>query len=62
MNGQNNNNNNNAQEGVGNSFSRPVINFDEQPVYQAGNYSASSLQADQNNTKKKKRGLFGRKK
>ena len=62
LNGQNNNNNNNAQEGVGNSFSRPVINFDEQPVYQAGNYSASSLQADQNNTKKKKRGLFGRKK
>ena len=30
-----------------------MINFDEQPVYQAGNYSASSLQADQNNTKKK---------
>ncbi|KAI3406865.1 hypothetical protein KGF56_000326 [Candida oxycetoniae] len=41
--------------------SRPVINFDDQPVYQAGNYSASSLQAD-TGKKKKKRGLFGRKK
>lgn len=61
LNGQNNSSNNNAQE-IGNSYSRPVINFNDQPVYQAGNYSASSLQADQNNTKKKKRGLFGRKK
>ncbi|CAK9439860.1 uncharacterized protein LODBEIA_P39600 [Lodderomyces beijingensis] len=42
---------------------RPVINFDNQPVYQAGNYSASSLQADNNKkSKKQKRGLFGRKK
>ncbi|KAI5965887.1 uncharacterized protein KGF55_001251 [Candida pseudojiufengensis] len=49
--GSNNNNN-----------GRPVINFDEQPVYQAGNYSASSLQADGGKKqKKKKRGLFGKK-
>ncbi|CCG21845.1 hypothetical protein CORT_0B01260 [Candida orthopsilosis Co 90-125] len=40
---------------------RPVINFDDQPVYQAQNYSASSLQND-SGKKKKKRGLFGRKK
>ncbi|KAI5958625.1 hypothetical protein KGF57_002470 [Candida theae] len=40
---------------------RPVINFDEQPLYQAQNYSASSLQND-GGKKKKKRGLFGRKK
>ncbi|RCK56339.1 hypothetical protein Cantr_05946 [Candida viswanathii] len=47
---------------AGTSYARPVINFDEQPVYQAGNYSASSLQGDQGKLKKKKRGLFGRKK
>ncbi|EGW35756.1 uncharacterized protein SPAPADRAFT_58941 [Spathaspora passalidarum NRRL Y-27907] len=44
-----------------NEFSRPVINFD-QPVYQTGNYSASSLQGDGGKKAKKKRGLFGRKK
>ncbi|CAI5759362.1 unnamed protein product [Candida verbasci] len=45
------------------STGRPVINFDDQPVYQAGNYSASSLQADGDKKKtKKKRGFFGRKK
>lgn len=43
------------------SYSRPVANFDggNQTVFQAGNYSATSLQAEQ---KPKKRGLFGRKK
>ncbi|RLV90288.1 Uncharacterized protein JA1_004660 [Spathaspora sp. JA1] len=46
--------------GSGNEYNRPVINFD-QPVYQTGNYSASSLQGD-NRKAKKKRGLFGRKK
>lgn len=43
-------------------FDRPVINFGSllaQPIYQAGNYSASSLKPE---TKKKKGGLFGRKK
>lgn len=66
LSGQGNDNNNlgyGNKDGSGNAYSRPVINFDEQPVYQAGNYSASSLQADQNKLqKKKKRGLFGRKK
>lgn len=33
----------------------------DQPIYQAGNYSASSLQAN-GNKKKKKKGLFGRNK
>ncbi|KAG5420124.1 hypothetical protein I9W82_002004 [Candida metapsilosis] len=45
----------------GSGSGRPVINFDDQPVYQAQNYSASSLQND-GGKKKKKRGLFGRKK
>lgn len=43
-------------------FERPVINFgasDDQGVYQAPNYSATSLQPE---AKKKKKGLFGRKK
>lgn len=41
-------------------YSRPVASFSgEQPMYQAGNYSASSLKPE---AKKKKRGLFGRKK
>lgn len=63
LNGQSNNNNQGYKD-ASNSYSRPVINFDEQPVYQAGNYSASSLQADQGKSqkKKKKMGLFGRKK
>lgn len=40
-------------------FERPVINLgNTQPVYQAENYSASSLKPEA----KKKRGLFGRKK
>ncbi|KAI5952176.1 hypothetical protein CANMA_005094 [Candida margitis] len=47
-------------EGQMGGSGRPVINFDDQPVYQAQNYSASSLQNDTG--KKKKRGLFGRKK
>ncbi|MDC6270777.1 DUF2406 domain-containing protein [Acetobacter pasteurianus] len=51
----------------GEGMRRPVINFDdhqgqEQAVYQAGNYSASSLQADNGKKQKKKRGLFGKKK
>jgi hypothetical protein len=45
----------------GNEFSRPVANFSEQPMYQAANYSASSLRGDPT-TKKKKKGLFSRKK
>lgn len=40
---------------------RPVINFDDQPMYQKANYSATSLKEDQTK-KKKKKGLFGRKK
>ncbi|SGZ48688.1 CIC11C00000001669 [Sungouiella intermedia] len=42
-------------------YSRPVASFGggDQPIYQAANYSASSLNPDQ---KKKKKGLFGRKK
>lgn len=42
-------------------FLRPVASFSggDQPIYQAGNYSASSLNPEQ---KKKKKGLFGRKK
>ncbi|KAK6455279.1 uncharacterized protein RJT20DRAFT_1120 [Scheffersomyces xylosifermentans] len=47
-----------------NASGRPVINFNnnvEQPVYQAGNYSATSLKHD-GKKKKKKGGLFGRKK
>lgn len=40
--------------------SRPVASFSgDQPMYQAGNYSTSSLKPE---AKKKKRGLFGRKK
>lgn len=42
-------------------YERPVINFSEggnQGVYQAGNYSATSLKPEP----KKKKGLFGRKK
>lgn len=42
-----------------NQYSRPTINFDDQPMYSSQNYSASSLK---NNSKKKKKGLFGRKK
>lgn len=42
-------------------YSRPVASFGggDQPIYRAGNYSASSLNPEQ---KKKKKGLFGRKK
>lgn len=44
-----------------NQYERPTINFDSngenQPIYQAGNYSATSLKPE-----KKKRGLFGKKK
>ncbi|EMG47027.1 hypothetical protein SBY92_002209 [Candida maltosa Xu316] len=63
LSGQNNNNGYQQQDG-NNGYSRPVINFDDQPVYQAGNYSASSLRPDegQSKKKKKKKGLFGRKK
>lgn len=50
----------------GNGYSQPgysapvaLFNGASQQVYQAGNYSASSLKAEQ---KKKKKGLFGRKK
>ncbi|EAZ63267.1 hypothetical protein PICST_34041 [Scheffersomyces stipitis CBS 6054] len=48
-------------DGAGTS-ARPVINFNnvEQPVYQAGNYSATSLKPE--GKKKKKGGLFSRKK
>jgi len=56
----------NGSNGDGTGASgRPVINFSnnvEQPVYQAGNYSATSLNHDGGNKKKKKGGLFGRKK
>lgn len=46
---------------IGGGLSRPVAAFGgEQAVYQAGNYSASSL--TQETGKKKKKGLFGRKK
>lgn len=42
-------------------YERPTINFDSngenQPIYQAGNYSATSLKPE-----KKKRGFFGKKK
>ncbi|CUM64425.1 uncharacterized protein PRCAT00002028001 [Priceomyces carsonii] len=44
------------------NYDRPVINFNsggEQPIYAAGNYSAASLKPEK---KKKKRGLFGKKK
>lgn len=44
-------------------FERPVINFGTllaQPIYQAPNYSASSLRPE--GKKKAKKGLFGRKK
>lgn len=43
------------------AYSRPVASFSgaEQGVYKAANYSASSLNPE---TKKKKKGLFGRKK
>lgn len=52
------NRNNDAVAGA--EYSRPVASFSgaDQPIYQAPNYSASSL----NPEKKKKRGLFGRKK
>lgn len=40
-------------------YSRPTANFDSQPMYNAQNYSASSLKK---NEPKKKKGLFGRKK
>lgn len=42
-------------------YSRPVASFSggDQPIYKAANYSASSLNPE---TKKKKKGLFGRKK
>ncbi|KAG7193707.1 uncharacterized protein KQ657_000397 [Scheffersomyces spartinae] len=45
-------------------FQRPAMSFGDgvQPIYQANNYSASSLQADGGKAqKKKKKGLFGRK-
>lgn len=44
------------------AYSRPVASFSggDQPIYQAGNYSASSLNPDKR--KKKKKGMFGRKK
>jgi hypothetical protein len=53
-----------ANEGYreANDFSKPVANFSEQPMYQAGNYSASSLRGDGNGKKKKKKGMFSRKK
>lgn len=46
---------------VNNDYSRPVAAFSggDQPMYQAANYSASSLNPE---AKKKKRGLFGRNK
>lgn len=51
-----------ADANVGGEYERPVINFgasESQGVYQAPNYSATSLQPE---AKKKKKGLFGRKK
>lgn len=42
------------------AYSRPVASFGEQAVYKAGNYSASSLNPEVK--QKKKRGLFGKKK
>lgn len=53
-----------GSSGNGQDFSRPTINFDDQPMYSGQNYSASSLKnkGDGNNNKKKKKGLFGRKK
>lgn len=49
------------EQNSGLGYERPVINFDEQPMYQKANYSATSLKEDKTN-KKKKKGLFGRKK
>ncbi|CAK7913244.1 hypothetical protein CAAN1_31S00518 [[Candida] anglica] len=50
-----------AQEGNSTGMQPPVHTFDgEQGMYQAENYSANSLKADKK--KKKKGGLFGRKK
>lgn len=48
-------------QGDGQEYLRPVASFSggEQAMYQANNYSASSLKPE---TKKKKKGLFGRKK
>ncbi|ODV78215.1 uncharacterized protein CANTADRAFT_23311 [Suhomyces tanzawaensis NRRL Y-17324] len=43
---------------AGAGLDRPVANFGEQAVYQANNYSASSLKPEG----KKKKGMFGRKK
>lgn len=56
-----NNMNRNDESGGANGYSRPVASFSgaEQPIYQAANYSASSLNPE---GKKKKKGLFGRKK
>lgn len=42
-------------------MSRPQYNFSDQPMYSTENYSASSLK-NSKNQKKKKGGLFGRKK
>lgn len=51
----------NQEQEYAQGHERPVINFDNQPMYQKGNYSATSLKEDQTK-KKKKKGLFGRKK
>lgn len=51
-----------GQAAGGAGYDRPVISFNDaqdQPIYQAGNYSATSLKPE---GKKKKKGLFGRKK
>lgn len=48
-----------SENGHSQSFNNPIASFSgEQPMYQAGNYSALSLKND----KKKKKGLFGRRK
>lgn len=64
--GNNNGNNINSHEGNLHGMQPPVHQFTaggEQGIYQAGNYSATSLKNDSNNKKKKKKGgLFGRKK
>lgn len=49
------------QNAAAGGMARPQYNFSEQPMYSSQNYSASSLKND-NSKKKKKGGLFGRKK
>lgn len=49
-------------QGQGDDYARPTINFDDQPMYNTQNYSASSLKQKNDKKKKKKKGGLFRKK